>query len=195
MRKIKYLAILLISILVLPMVVNAEVKADKEFPEGSKEVKVYMFRGEGCPHCEEAEEWFKSIEKEYGDKFELVSYECWQNPDNQDLLNEVREAREDNTEGVPYIMIGKEVWSGFDTSYEDAMIAAIKSNYAKEVKDRVDFVQDVIDGKLVKKSTETNSFDLVSTIIIAVVIVCAGVGAGIYYYITNKKKEEKEKDA
>ena len=194
MRKIKYLAILLISILVLPMVVNAEVQPDKGFPEGSKEVKVYMFRGEGCPHCEEAEEWFKSIEKEYGDKFELVGYECWQNPDNNTLLEQVREARDDDTEGVPYIMIGKEVWSGFDTSYEKPMIEAIKSEYAKDIKDRTDFVQDVINGKYANKQKEPE-FDLVSTIIIAVVIVAIGVGAGVYYFITNKKKEEKEKDA
>ena len=62
MKKLKYLVILLIAALVIPFTVHAD-------GEESKEVKVYFFRGEGCPHCVEAEEWFITIEEEYGSYF------------------------------------------------------------------------------------------------------------------------------
>ena len=50
MKKIKYLLIIFALALILPFSVNAKEK-----------VKVYLFRGEGCPHCQEAEAFFDSI--------------------------------------------------------------------------------------------------------------------------------------
>ena len=32
------------------------------FAEESNDVTLYFFHGDGCPHCAEAEEWFKSIQ-------------------------------------------------------------------------------------------------------------------------------------
>ena len=40
-------------------------------------VNVYLFYGDGCPHCENAMKFFSSIEEEYGDKFNLIKYETW----------------------------------------------------------------------------------------------------------------------
>ena len=55
MKKIKILLIGLL--LILPFVAGiTNVNA------ASKKINVYLFRGEGCPHCQEAEEWFSSID-------------------------------------------------------------------------------------------------------------------------------------
>lgn len=72
MKKLKYLVVLLIAALIIPFTI--QVKAEGE---ESKEVKVYFFRGEGCSHCQEAEEWFDSVKGEYGDLFTIVDYETW----------------------------------------------------------------------------------------------------------------------
>ena len=77
MKKIGLLLVLLM-ILVAPFTVFAEEEAKEE----SKEVKVYFFRGQGCSHCAEAEEWFKSIEEEMGDRFEIIDYETWYNEES-----------------------------------------------------------------------------------------------------------------
>lgn len=58
MKKLKFLFVLLIGILIIPcstLVVNA---AESE----NDPVNIYFFYGDGCPHCAEAEEFFDSIE-------------------------------------------------------------------------------------------------------------------------------------
>ena len=82
MKKVKFLFILLIGILLVPCTVLAN---DQE------PVKVYFFYGNGCPHCAEAEEFFDSIEDELGDQFDIVSYENWYNSYNVDLMHNVAE--------------------------------------------------------------------------------------------------------
>ena len=93
-------------------------------------VAIYFFRGEGCPHCQEAEEWFDSIKGEYGDLFTVVDYETWNNQDNAKLMEAIAKSRGEIAEGVPYIIIGSKSWNGFTESYEQEMINEIKSNYS-----------------------------------------------------------------
>lgn len=93
-------------------------------------VAIYFFRGEGCPHCQEAEEWFDSIKGEYGDLFTVVDYETWNNQDNAKLMEAIAKLRGETVEGVPYIIIGNKSWNGFTESYEQEMINEIKSNYS-----------------------------------------------------------------
>ena len=93
-------------------------------------VVIYFFRGEGCPHCQEAEEWFDSIKGEYGDLFTIVDYETWYNQDNAKLMEAIAKSRGEIAEGVPYIIIGSKSWNGFTESYEQEMINEIKSNYS-----------------------------------------------------------------
>ena len=77
MKKIKYLVLLLVATLLIPVAVFAtdEEAVAEDTTATSNEVNVYFFRGEGCPHCEEAEQWFQSIEEEYGSYFKIVDYE------------------------------------------------------------------------------------------------------------------------
>ena len=86
MKKLKFLFVMLIGILLVPCTVLAEEKDP---------VNVYFFYGNGCPHCAEAEEFFDSIEDELGDKFDIVSYETWYDTDNVDLMNEVADIRKE----------------------------------------------------------------------------------------------------
>ena len=66
MKKVKYLFLILLTLLVLPFTVFAEEEEEVTTEEDDKEVIVYFFRGEGCSHCAEAEAWFESIEEELG---------------------------------------------------------------------------------------------------------------------------------
>ena len=184
MKKIAYLLLLFVAFLVLPFAVYAD--GEEETAEGdaalvseqSKEVKVYLFRGEGCPHCQEAEEWFASIEEEYGNLFEIVDYETWYDSNNAELMQKVAEARGETAEGVPYIIIGNKSWSGFTESYESEMIAQIQSEYEVDVNDRYDALKG-IDGKNSNKKEEKNTGSDVLALIIILVVV-AGVCFGVY---------------
>lgn len=187
MKKFKYLFVLLVALLILPFAVYAEDEeenneaTDTEQAEQvtdnneSKEVKVYFFRGEGCPHCQEAEEWFKSIEEEYGSYFELVDYETWNDEDNAELMQKVAKARGEKAEGVPYIIIGDKSWNGFTESYEQEMIDQIKSLFEQDVKDRYDIMTFIKTGKSGKKDKDSNDTVALLLILLAVGGTCFGV--------------------
>jgi len=86
---------------------------------------VYLFRGEGCPHCTDAENWLESIKEEYGKYFTVIDYETWYNAENAEFMKKVAESRGENVLGVPYIIIGNKSWNGFTESYEDEMLREI----------------------------------------------------------------------
>ena len=181
MKTIKYLLVLLVAFLILPFAVFAE--GEEEVTEGdasliseqSKEVHVYLFRGEGCPHCQEAEEWFASIEEEYGNLFEVIDYETWYNSDNAALMKKVAEARGETAEGVPYIIIGNKSWAGFTEDYESEMIEQIKAEFEIDVDQRYDAIKG-LDGGNQKKEKSTGSDVFALVLILAVVgAICFGV--------------------
>lgn len=185
MKYIKYLVVLLAIFLVLPFGVFAEdennttSESETTVSNDDKKVNLYLFRGEGCPHCAEAEEWFDSIKGEYGDYFKVVDYEVWNDEDNAKLMEKVAKLRNEDVSGVPYIIIGDKSWNGFDESYEDEMIDQIKSVYSQDVSKRYDIMNYVNDSSSNSKTKKSSSSDVLALIII--LIVAGGAGYGIYY--------------
>ena len=188
MGKLKYLVILFAAVLLLPMTVFAvdeEVVAENPEAtettgtEDSKEVNLYFFRGEGCPHCEEAEQWFQSIEEEYGSYFKVVDYETWYNEDNAALMQKVAEARGETAEGVPYIIIGDKSWSGFTESYEQEILDQITSVYAQDVSARYDIMK-YLDGSAPKKDAkDADKGANDALVLILIILIAGGIGFGV----------------
>lgn len=188
MKKLKYLVIIFAAVLLLPMTVFAvdeEVVAENPEAtettgtEDSKEVNLYFFRGEGCPHCEEAEQWFQSIEEEYGSYFKVVDYETWYNEDNAALMQKVAEARGETAEGVPYIIIGDKSWSGFTESYEQEILDQIQSVYAQDVSARYDIMK-YLDGSAPKKDAKDEDKGANDALVlILIILIAGGIGFGV----------------
>ena len=168
MKKLKYFIILLIAALIIPFTVHAD-------GEESKEVKVYFFRGEGCPHCEEAEEWFKTIEEEYGSYFEVVDYETWYNQENAELMQRVAKARGEEVTGVPYIIVGNQSWKGFTQEYAPEIIAKIQSEFETNVDERYDIIKLLPE---VEKEKDSTGSDVLALVVI--LIVFGGICYGVY---------------
>lgn len=184
MKKLKYLVILLIAILIIPFGVFAEGEEEtnteentEEKTEEKKEVPLYFFRGEGCSHCAEAEEWFKSIEEEYGSYFEIKDYETWYNEENQALMERVAEARGESADGVPYIIIGDKSWNGFAEDYKEEIISEIKNVYEQNESDRYDIMKYLPDADE-KDKDKSGSSDFVALFFI--LLVTGGIGFLVY---------------
>ena len=192
MKKIKYLVLALAFFMFVPFIAFAEENVEEttteevetteesEATEATNEVNVYLFRGQGCPHCEEAEEWFKSIEEEHGSKFKIVDYETWYNEDNKEIFRNVLKARneyvsDEESLGVPYIVVGNKSWNGFAEDYSAEILDTINSEFAKEEKDRYDIMK-YVDSTSNKKE-DTSSNDAVALLLILVVVL--GIGYGI----------------
>ena len=171
MKIFKYLILSLALVFLLPLGVYAE---GEEVTSQDNRVKVYFFRGEGCSHCAETEEFFNSIQEEYGSKFTIIDYETWYNTENSELMQKVAEARGEEANGVPYIIIGDKSWNGFAQDMADEIKSQIDSEYEKAVDDRYD-VMTLVNGEETKKSF---GGDIVALIVILLVV--GGVCFGIY---------------
>lgn len=187
MKKFKLYLAIIMCLLMIPFTVFAD-EADTDSKdeatteekdtksEDSKKVKIYFFRGEGCPHCAEAEEFFDSIKDEYGEYYKIVDYETWYNTENADLLQKVGNARDEKISGVPYILIGNKSWSGYSSDMNDEIISTIKSEYEKDVADRYD-IMELIDTDSTKAKEKSKSGDVMALIIVLIVV--AGISYGV----------------
>jgi thiol-disulfide isomerase/thioredoxin len=190
MKKLKIFLAIVACLLIAPFTVLAEGETSNE---DSNKVKLYFFHGDGCPHCADAEEFFDSIEEEYGDKFELVAYEVWYNTDNSELLQKIGDVRDESISGVPYILIGDKSWSGYSSSLDDEIIEAINTEYDKDVADRYDIMNYVDAGDATSAAISTDdssdssdsesntskkgSNDALAVVLMLVVV--AGIGYGV----------------
>ena len=175
MKKIS-LFLILALVLFIPFITN--VKADTK-----DKITIYFFRGEGCPHCAEAEEFFEALSKdeEYGKMFEVKDYEVWYDESNAAFMEEVAAKLDTQVNGVPFIVIGDKYFSGFASSMEDQVKETIKDAYNSE--DYTDVVAGNNNGNKKEKKEESNP--LIPIIIVSVIAVGTIVGL---VFLTKEKK-------
>lgn len=104
-------------------------------------INVYLFWGDGCPHCEHAKEFFDELEKEYDNYYEFVQYEVWYNEENKTLYEKVKKELNDNGTGVPFIVIGDKYFRGYSSSIDEDIKNTILEKYEDE--NYVDVVEKV----------------------------------------------------
>ncbi len=135
-------------LLAFPFVVKAEEK---------EKVNVYLFKGDGCPHCADAESYFNSLSEEEKNKFNLVRYEVWYNETNKNLMNQVAEKLEETVTGVPYIVIGEKTFSGFNDEIGENIMSFVTEMYESDA--REDIVSELADELNAEESTGTSNPD------------------------------------
>ena len=172
MKKVKYLFVAFVAFLAMPFMVFATdteaTPTPAETEETPSKVNVYFFRGEGCPHCEEMQEFFDSIEDEFGQYYTMNTYEVWYNQDNADLMEEVADTLGVKVTGVPFLVIGDQTWNGYASSYDAEIEAKILSEYNSDSRYDV----------MTAEEPEANN---VAAVLIVVAVV--GVIGGIVYVL------------
>lgn len=134
----KYLKYIVISFIAFLLCNNVSAKEN---------VKLYLFYGDGCPHCSSEKEYLKELEKEY-DNLEIIMYEVWNNKENALLMDEVKEALDKNNQYVPFTVIGENSFTGFNSSFEKAIENAVKECSENSC---VDIVSKVKSGETINK--------------------------------------------
>lgn len=117
----KFIYIVLFTFLFIPLFVSGS----------ENEVNMYLFYGNGCPHCAALEKFLDPYVEE-NDDVNLYKYEVWYDEDNQEKYMEVHKILEDNTSGVPYLIIGKNTITGYGDNTPEKIKNAV--NYYRKVK-------------------------------------------------------------
>ena len=156
----KILKSLLVLLLVLVPVTFAQAKkttTTKTTTVAAKApntVNMYVFYGDGCPHCAELEEYIKSNLKKDArvkDFINVVYYETWYDTTNQQFLSAVGQELEVSVRGVPFIVIGSDYFEGYGSQMNDSIIAKLTEN--KDNAKYVDVVDKVIKSSGIKPNT------------------------------------------
>lgn len=138
------LGILLSCLIVLP--VNAK-EAEK--------IRIYLFYGDGCPHCAAEKVYLDEVEKKY-DNVELKYLEVWKDEENQKFLEEVKEQMEIGRSGVPVTIIGETSIVGYSEAVNDRIDRAIKFYSENEY---IDVVSEIKAGTYVKEEDDVDEFE------------------------------------
>lgn len=110
--KISKLSFLVIALALLASLFNFFASPKSYAAEDKNDVNLYLFWGDGCPHCARA----KTVIEPYIDANANIGYkpfEVYYNPDNQKLMKSVGEALNIDASGVPLIVVGDKPYIGF----------------------------------------------------------------------------------
>lgn len=95
---------LLISGCLSPQVVTAQ---------DTTPLELYLFHGEGCPHCAKEKIFLGNIKSEYGEKIKIIEYEIYNNKKNAEIFKQTTEKMNIDVRGVPFLIVGDRYFIGY----------------------------------------------------------------------------------
>ena len=110
---------------------------EKDIKSSKNKVNIYIFWGDGCPHCKHLAQFFDSNKSELKDKMNLYTFEVWKDSTNLKFMKDFGKFLGETPQGVPYIIIGDKTFSGFaesDKKTKDEIINFIKQGYQNSSK-------------------------------------------------------------
>lgn len=111
----------------------------------SEKINGYLFWGDGCGYCAQMKKFLEGINDEYSKYYNLYMFEVYGSETNAKLMSEMAEVLNYNATGVPFLVIGDKPFSGYDSSMEQSIKDAIKSQY--EERDQPNAVTEFIQSR------------------------------------------------
>lgn len=108
----------------------------------TNEVNLYLFWGNGCPHCAEEKPFLETLKQKYP-QLHVYEFEVWYNKENQKLLPQVEKILNTKIEGVPFTVVGDQYLVGYynevttGKQIEDLVVKCLKTECPDPLKDIV----------------------------------------------------------
>ena len=135
----------------------------------AKTANIYLFYGDGCPHCKAAESYFDSINDKYDIK--LYKYEVWYNDNNKQLMSDVAKKLDFNVKGVPFVIIDNTPINGFSSgkteqTYDYHIKMAQKETFKDDIGIYLGVVEEVTTHiKTTTKTTQLNNDKVIDSVV------------------------------
>ena len=78
----------------------------------SNKPNIYIFWGDGCPHCKALAKFISKLPAETKDKVNIYSFEVWSDKDNKTFMKNFGKYLGQDVSGVPFIVIGDKIFDG-----------------------------------------------------------------------------------
>ena len=91
----------------------------------AKQVEIYFFYGQGCPHCAAQEKFLNDLKNQYP-SVKVISYEVYGNQTNRALFQALAQAYGKKIEGVPTLFIADQIFVGHSADIELAIRDKVK---------------------------------------------------------------------
>lgn len=114
--RFRKLIIIAVLILILFLPSYARGLAETPEPEGYP-VHIYLFWGDGCPHCALAKPYFESLAGKYPQVI-YHSFEIYHDAANQKLFSDLATANGFEISGVPTALVGPYLMVGYSEEYK-----------------------------------------------------------------------------
>lgn len=135
-----------------------------------EKVDLYLFYGQGCPHCAKEEEFLKELEDKYSN-LQVHLYETWNSTENNQLLTRVKNALGIQNSYVPFTVINGFSYTGYsenvayqiekriqnyDFQREDIVKKVLANPSAYDTVQKKEEIINSKSDKQVKKEEDTN---------------------------------------
>ena len=148
-RKLITVALLLVFVALSLISNNAAADLDPAAPDlgfstlqDEPRVPIYIFWGEGCPHCAKAKPVLEDLARQ-NPSVALYEFEIYNSEQNQQLFATFGEAYGFEPRYVPTIIVGDNVWEGYADEFAPEITAKVESCLAEGCEDKG---ASVIDG-------------------------------------------------
>lgn len=137
-HKIIVLITIILSISIVVLIINNmkdnnEIKltdmTEENISYSKEKINIYLFYGEGCPHCEELKNYLNSLDNKEKSYFDIYTFEVWNNSTNQQFMKESAKSLNKEVSGVPFLIIGNKTFEGYNESMNIKIKKAIKTEY------------------------------------------------------------------
>lgn len=101
----------------------------------SNKPNIYIFWGDGCPHCKALAKFISKLPAETKDKVNIYSFEAWSDKDNKAFMKKFGKYLGQDVSGVPFMIIGDKIFDGYssgDTKTDQQIIDAINTIIKKQ---------------------------------------------------------------
>ena len=96
----------------------------------SNKPNIYIFWGDGCPHCKALAKFISKLPAETKDKVNIYSFEVWSDKDNKTFMKNFGKYLNQDVSGVPFIVIGDKIFDGYssgDSKTDQQILDAINT--------------------------------------------------------------------
>lgn len=95
--------------------------------KNDEKVNIYLFYSKICPHCQKEEKYFETLKEKYQDKINIYTYEVTENKTNNEIMKSLKKELKENSQGVPFTIIGSKTFLGYDESFNERIENTIES--------------------------------------------------------------------